>query len=121
MAEINLEVLLKNKAAKVKYQLMSKYPAVNQDLAFVVAEDVKVGDIMACIERHGKLEKENIIQQIEVFDVYTGEHMEKGFKSIALSVCFQSSVKTLSEKEIMQMRETILTSLKEEVGAKLRS
>lgn len=121
MAEVNLEILLKNKSAKVKYQPMSKYPSVNQDLAFVVAQEVKVGDILACIERHGKLDKENIIQQIEVFDVYTGEHVEKGFKSIALSVSFQSAVKTLSEKEITQMRETILASLKDEIGAQLRS
>lgn len=121
MAELNLEVLLKNKAAKVKYQPMSKYPAVNQDLAFVVDENVKVDDILSCIERHGKLEKENIIQKIEVFDIYTGEHVEKGFKSIALSVCFQSSQRTLSEKEITQMREVLLTSLKNEIGAQLRS
>ena len=121
MAELNLEVLLRNKAAKVKYQPMSKYPAVNQDLAFVVAEDVKVGDILSCIERHGKLDKENIIQKIEVFDVYTGEHVEKGFKSIALSVCFQSSNKTLGEKEINQMREVLLSSLEKEMNAQLRS
>ncbi len=121
MAELNLEILLQNKAAKVKYQPMSKYPAVNQDLAFVVAEDVKVGDILSCIERHGKLDKENIIQKIEVFDVYTGEHVEKGFKSIALSVCFQSSNKTLGEKEINQMREVLLSSLEKEMNAQLRS
>ena len=112
---------MQNKAAKVKYQPMSKYPAVNQDLAFVVAEDVKVGDILSCIERHGKLDKENIIQKIEVFDVYTGEHVEKGFKSVALSVCFQSSNKTLGEKEINQMREVLLSSLEKEMNAQLRS
>lgn len=121
MAEVDLEVLLKNKAAKVKYQPMSKYPAVNQDLAFVVKADVKVGDILACIEKHGKLEKENIIQQIEVFDVYTGDHVEKGYKSIALSITFQSSLHTLNDKEINTMREMVLTSLEHELGAQLRA
>lgn len=121
MGELNVEVLLNNKPAKVKYSAMSKYPSVNQDLAFVVKEDVKVGDIITCIERHGKLEKENIIQNVEVFDVYTGEHMEPGTKSIALSVSFQSSTHTLSEKEITQMREQVLEALKQEVAAQLRS
>lgn len=121
MGEFNLEVLLNNKPAKVKYSAMSKYPSVNQDLAFVVKEDVKVADIITCIERHGKLEKENIIQSVEVFDVYTGEHMEAGTKSIALSVTFQSATHTLSEKEITQTREQVLAALQQEVAAQLRS
>lgn len=121
MAELNMEVLLNSKASKVKYTAMSKYPSVNQDLAFVVKEEVKVGEIIACIERNGKLEKENIIQNVEVFDVYTGEHVEEGSKSIALSINFQSSTHTLSEKEISTMRENILTALEKEVAAQLRS
>lgn len=121
MAEVNLEVLLKNKAGKVKYTPMSKYPQVSQDLAFVVKEDVNVGAITACIEKNGKLEKENIIKNVEVFDVYTGEHVEVGYKSIALSVTFQSATHTLADKEITQMREQLLTALEKDVHAQLRS
>ncbi len=121
MAECNLEVLLKNKASKVKYTPLSKYPSVTQDLAFVVQSDVPVGDIISCIERHGKWEKENVIQSVEVFDVYTGSHMEKGTKSIALSVTFQSATHTLSEKEINGLRNELLTALKDDVNAQLRS
>lgn len=121
MAEMNLDVLLKNKAGKVKYTSMSKYPQVSQDLAFVVHEDVKVGDITACIERSGKLEKENVIKSIEVFDIYTGEHVEDGYKSIALSVTFQSATHTLSDGDITQLREQILTALEKDVKAQLRA
>lgn len=121
MAEINLDILLKNKAGKVKYTPMSKYPQVSQDLAFVVKEDVKVGDIIACIERNGKLEKENVIQNVEVFDIYTGEHVEIGYKSIALSVTFQSATHTLSDTEITQLREQVLSSLEKDIKAQLRA
>lgn len=121
MAECNMEVLLSNKASKVKYTSLSKYPSVTQDLAFVVKREVPVGEIISCIERHGKWEKENVIQNVEVFDVYTGEHMEAGTKSIALSVTFQSASHTLSEKEISGLRQTLLTALETEVNAQLRS
>lgn len=121
MAEINLDVLLKNKAGKVKFTPMSKYPQVSQDLAFVVKEDVKVGDITTCIERNGRLEKENVIKNVEVFDIYTGEHVEEGFKSIALSVTFQSATHTLSDADITKLREQVLTSLEKDVKAQLRA
>ncbi len=121
MAEINLEVLLHNQPSKIKYTPLSKYPSVNQDLAFVVSQNIKVGDIVSCIEKNGKLDKEHIIQNIEVFDVYQGEHVEANHQSIALSVTFGSSTHTLSEKEINHVRETILTALQNEMGAQLRS
>lgn len=121
MAEANLEVLLNNKAGKVKYTPMSKYPQVSQDLAFVVKDDLAVEDIVSCIERNGKLERENIIQNVEVFDVYTGEHVDAGYKSIAISVTFQSATHTLSDRDITQMREQLLTALEQDVKAILRS
>lgn len=121
MMELSLDLLLNNKASKIKYVPISKYPQVTRDLAFVVEEQIKVEDIVKCIEQNGKIEKENMIQDIEVFDVYTGEHMEKGYKSIALSITFQSKHKTLEDKEINAMHEAILDALAKQVNAQLRS
>lgn len=121
IAEINLEVILKNKAAKVKFKPLSKYPSITRDLAFVVDESVPVEQIAKSIERHGKLGKETVITDIEVFDVYTGEHVEKGQKSIALSITFQSNERTLKDNEINDIHHAILHALEEDVNAKLRS
>lgn len=121
MAECNMDVLLNNKAGKVKFTPMSKYPQVSQDLAFVVSDDVNVADIVSCIEKNGKLEKEMIIQDIEVFDVYMGEHVQEGYKSIALSIVLQSQTHTLTDKEINTIRDAILVALEKEVKAILRS
>ena len=121
MAELNLEVLLHNKAAKVKFAATSKYPSVNQDLAFVVDEQLPVGAIVSCIEKHGKLGKEQVIEQIEVFDVYRGAHVEQGYQSIALSITFRSTTHTLSEQEISTLREAILSALENELHAQLRA
>lgn len=119
--EINMEILLKNKPAKVKFTEISKYPSVTRDYALVVQEDVKVADIISSIKKNGKLEKENIIQNVEVFDVYMGEHVEAGYKSIALTVTFQSFNKTLKDTEINEIHEKIMASLKKDVNAELRA
>ncbi len=86
MFEGKLDVLLNNKASKVKYTPISKFPAITRDLAFVVKEEVKVAQITDAIRRCDR----KLIKDIEVFDVYTGEHVEAGSNSIALSVIFQS-------------------------------
>lgn len=119
--ELNLEVLLNNKASKVKFIEVSKYPSVSRDLALVVKEDVKVADILNSIRKNGKLGKENIIQNVEVFDVYTGEYVEEGHKSIALSINFQSNERTLKDKEINEIFDKILETLKHDVDAQLRA
>ena len=116
MLEANLEVLLKNKASKVKFEGISKYPAVTRDLAFVVKKEVKVGDIVDQIKRQGK----SIIKNVEVFDIYTGEHVASDSKSIALSIVFQSNEKTLTDQEINDVHEKILAALKKTCNAELR-
>lgn len=120
IGELSLEVVLKNKAAKVRFKPLSKYPSITRDLAFVVDETVPAQQILASIEKNGKLEKETIITDIEVFDVYTGEHVEKGQKSIALSITFQANDRTLKDNEINDVHQAILHALEKDVQAKLR-
>ena len=116
MLEANLEVLLKNKASKVKFEGISKYPSVSRDLAFVVKKEVQVGDIVETIKRCSKA----IIKNVEVFDIYTGEHVAEDSKSIALSILFQSNDKTLTDQEINDVHNKILDALKKECNAELR-
>lgn len=118
--ELNIEILLKNKPSKVKFSEVSKFPSVTRDLAFVVKEDMNVVDIIRSIKKNGKLDKENVIQQVEVFDVYVGEHVAQGFKSIALSIIFQSYTRTLKDSEINGIHDNILETLKQELQAELR-
>ena len=95
MAELRLDVVLKNKAAKVKFKPLSKYPAITRDLAFVVEENVQVQQIADSIERHGKLDKEHIIT-------------------------FQSAQRTLKDDEINEVHQVILSALEKDVHAVLR-
>lgn len=116
MLEANLEVLLTNKASRIQFEEISKYPVITRDLAFVVKKEVRVGDIVNAIKKCSK----SIIRSVEVFDVYTGEHVAEDSKSIALSILFQSKEKTLTDQEINELHHKILEVLKKEWNAELR-
>lgn len=121
MAELNLDAIEKVKKAKVKFNPISKYPAVTRDLALIVKRDIPVANIMEVIERSGKCGKENIISSVEVFDVYQGEHVKEDEKSIALSIVFRSKNHTLTEEEINSVVSNIMKEVEKKFGAALRS
>lgn len=116
MCELNLEVILNNKAGKVKFEAISKFPQVTRDLAFVVKDEINVSDIVNAIKKQGK----GIIQNVEVFDVYKGEHVSVGYKSIALSIHMQAKDHTLTDEEVNQVHDAILEVLKKDMDADLR-
>ena len=121
MAEINLDQILNAKKSKIKFSPVSKYPSVSRDLAFVVDEDVPAAKIIETATRAGKLGKEPVVQSVEIFDVYQGEHVEKGKKSVALNIVFQSAKKTMSEEEINEVFNSILKAIEKQCSAVLRS
>ena len=114
-AELKLSVIMKNKSGKVKFKAIDKYPSSNRDIALVVAEDVLGGDIVKLISSAAK-----IVKNVEIFDVYQGEHVKEGFKSMAISIMYQSSDHTLIEDEIVEIHSNILKKLKTKFNADLR-
>ena len=61
-----------------------------------------------------------MVKNVEIFDVYEGEHLEKGYKSVAISITFQDENKTLVEKEINQVVDSIVSELFKVLKAELR-
>lgn len=100
---------------------VSKYQSVTRDVALVVKRSVKVGDMIQTIKKNGKLDKENIIRDVQVFDVYQGLPMPPTEKSIALSILFQSDKKTLNDEQITQVFNGIIQALEKEFEAVLRN
>ncbi len=115
--EINLDKLLSKKVGKMKYKEISKYPNIKKDVAFIVNKDVESKDIETVIK---KSSGSNLIQ-IEVFDVYTGENVGKNEKSIAYSLTFNDSKKTLTEEEVMISFNKIIENVEKKCNAKLRN
>lgn len=99
-----------------KYRALPKYPSINRDIALVVPEEVMVKELEKIIlESGGKL-----VEKVELFDVYQGEQVEKGKKSIAYSIVYRSLEKTLTEEDIVPTHEKILSKLEEKLNISLR-
>ena len=115
--ELDLGELFAESLEPVTYEDVITFPPVRQDLAFTVDEDVPAGDLVdAAREAAGP-----DLKQIRVFDVYRGEQVGEGKKSIAFSVAFQSAERTLSDEDAAGLRGKIAKALSERFGAVLRS
>jgi phenylalanyl-tRNA synthetase beta chain len=114
--ELNLEKLSTYTHDVTKYKEISKFPGVEKDVAFVVNNDVKSEAIEKVIKDAGG----KMLKHIEVFDVYTGENLEKGKKSYAYNLKFENPEKTLSDEEVNAVFEKIMEKVCAEIGAEIR-
>jgi phenylalanyl-tRNA synthetase beta chain len=115
--ELDLESLFAELREPVTYEDVITYPAVRQDLAFVVPEEVEAGELVDAARDAAGPE----LREVEIFDVYRGEQAGEGKKSIAFSVAFQSPERTLSDEDAATLRQKIANALAERFGAVLRS
>jgi phenylalanyl-tRNA synthetase beta chain len=115
--ELDLEALFAESREPVTYEDVITYPAVRQDLAFVVPEDVEAGELVDAAREAAGPE----LREVEIFDVYRGEQAGEGKKSVAFSVAFQSPQRTLSDEDAGALRQKIADALAERFGAVLRS
>ena len=113
--EIDLDKLLDKKVGKMKYKEISKYPSVKKDLAFIVEKQVTAEQIAKAIKKAAG----SLLLGSQVFDVYTGTGIEEDKKSIAYSLELGAQDRTLTDEEINQVLEKIITTL-EKQGAMLR-
>ncbi len=115
--ELDLGVLFSQVPERLVYEDVITYPAVHQDLAFVVDEDALAGRLVDAAREAAGPE----LRDMRVFDVYRGGQVPEGKKSIAFSVSFQSSERTLSDEDARELRERIVAALGERFGAELRA
>jgi phenylalanyl-tRNA synthetase beta chain len=115
--ELDLAALFAESREPVTYEDVITYPAVRQDLAFVVSEEVEAGELVDAAREAAGPE----LREVEIFDVYRGEQAGEGKKSVAFSVAFQSSDRTLSDEDAAALRQKIVDELAERFGAVLRA
>lgn len=116
VATISIAALEANMGGVVEYVPMPKYPSVNRDLALLVDEDVTVRTLEKIIEANAGKNLENV----ELFDVYTGSQVPEGKKSVAYALTFRANDRTLNEDDVNRAINKITKKLTEEVGAELR-
>ncbi len=114
-AEINLTKLIKYMKIKVNYESISKYPEVLRDLAITLDKDILVGNMTKDIKK-----KVNLVEKIDIFDVYSGDKVEEGKKSVAMSIVLRDKTRTLTDQDIDTAMKNILSLIKDKYNGEIR-
>lgn len=107
MFEIDLEAVLSITVPPFRYQSFSKFPGTSRDLAIVAPVSVTSGEIVALIKEHGG----EYLESVSIFDVYEGEHIEAGYRSLAYNLQFRSMEGTLNDEDIDDAIQAIIDAL----------
>lgn len=117
VAEINIDLVFENLNLVKKYIPLPKYPSTSRDIALIVKDEVFVKQIEDIIKANGG----GLVESYKLFDVYKGAQIEEGHKSIAYSITYRSTEKTLTDEDVAVVHEKILSELSEKLNANLRS
>lgn len=115
LGEIDYNAMMNHMAASFRYQPLSAFPSVVRDLALTVAEETPCGDLMKEISRACPK-----VSDVELFDIYRGEQIGEGRKSMAFKITFDADDKPLTPEELDKYIKKILGNLKFKLGAEIR-
>ncbi|MCA9922528.1 MAG: hypothetical protein KC421_09155, partial [Anaerolineales bacterium] len=115
-ADISLDVLIPHIPPYYPFEPISPFPAVREDVAVVVDKGVTAVTVADII----KLSGGNLLKHVELFDVYEGNQLGAGKKSLAYHLTFQAKDKTLNDKVVRKQRNNIVAQLKKRLGATIR-
>ncbi|MFN3455528.1 MAG: phenylalanine--tRNA ligase subunit beta [Pseudobdellovibrio sp.] len=116
LAEINLDVLLAGQPRPTKFKSISSYQPVDRDFAFVLASDKSIGDMTKEIKKAVGA----YMQELTVFDIYEGDKLPPGQKSVALRVRMQSKEQPLTDAIMSDVSQKVIAAAQKSVGAQLR-
>ena len=116
VATLDLDVLYESANTDRKYKPLPKFPAVTRDIALLVEDAVLVQEIEETIRKTGG----NLVEKVELFDIYKGKQIPDGKKSIAYAIAYRDENKTLTDKDVNKVHDKILRALEYKIGATLR-
>ncbi|MCI8699867.1 MAG: phenylalanine--tRNA ligase subunit beta [Clostridia bacterium] len=114
--EINLDKLLEKKTGKMKFKEISKFPSIEKDVAFVVDKNITSLEIEINIKKAAG----SMLENIKPFDLYIGEQLGENKKSIAYSLTFSDSKRTLTEEEVLESMRKVIDAVCKKCGAECR-
>ena len=115
-ALLDFNVLLSGYTTDRQYKALPKFPATSRDIAVILDKNINVGEVIKIIESN----RNGILESYSLFDVYEGEQVGDGKKSVAYSLLFRAEDRTLTDKEVSEVMDKILSGLKEKLNAELR-
>lgn len=113
--ELNFDALMAVSVGYINYQPIPRFPGMSRDIALEVDQNIPATDLLSTIHAHGG----NILKDTLVFDVYQGEHLEKGKKSIAIRLNYLDTEETLTDERVSKVQAEIEATLIEQ-GAVIR-
>ncbi len=117
LVQINISNLYKLVKLEREYKELPKFPSSKRDIALLTKDEVLIMEIEECIvEKGGK-----ILESVKLFDIYKGDKVQEGYKSVAFSLEFRGIENTLTDAEINEKMEKILSNLKAKLDIELRS
>ncbi|MFB3165693.1 phenylalanine--tRNA ligase subunit beta [Neobacillus sp. 179-C4.2 HS] len=114
--ELSLKAVLEEATAALRYEAIPRFPSITRDIALVVDKETVSGVLKDVIQQAGG----KLLKEVSVFDLYEGERMEEGKKSIAYSLKYMDPERTLTDEEVTKVHTQVLEALKTQAGAVLR-
>ena len=115
-AELNLPEMMAISGELSQFTPLPVYPSAPRDLAIIVAEEVKVGELVGRV----KSVAGTLAESISIFDLYSGKQIEQGKKSIGVSITYRSAERSLASDEVDKIQQDIISTLKREFSADIR-
>ncbi len=116
LAELDLEVLLAHLNDRHPVKPLPETPPVLQDIAMLVPVDMPAAEVETVIRKAGG----RLLDEVELFDVYQGDNIEAGYKSLAYHLTYRDMERTLTDKEVAKVHKRIMSSVEKQLGAKVR-
>ncbi len=114
--DLDFEALCSLHAPVKAFSALPVYPAVKRDIALVLPLRVSAGELLDAVADT----REKLIEHCEIFDIYTGEPIKAGYKSVALSITYRSATKTLTEKNVEKSHQKIVATLSDKFQGSFR-
>ena len=115
--DLNLEEVFAAYDAVPSFTAIPKFPSIARDIAFILDKNVHAGDVKKVIEEVGA----PLVNRVDIFDLYQGDNLEEGKKSIAYSLLYQHPEKTLKDEEVEESYQKIIAAVNEKFNAYVRS
>ncbi len=114
--DLDYDSICELQTINTQFSSLPVYPSVKRDIALVVSESVSAGELLAAV----KSSRDKIIESSEIFDVFQGEKIPDGCKSVALTITYRSQTKTLTEKNVEKSHSKIVRLLTDKFGGSFR-
>ena len=115
-AVLNVAKITEFSSFEKHYEELAKFPSTQRDIAMLVKDEITVKEIEDVIKENGG----KLLESIKLFDVYKGNQIQEGFKSVAYSITFRAKDRTLTQDEVVSPMNKILKNLESKLGAQLR-